>query len=69
MKYVIGKNVALIKEVNQQIASNKPLDNFFIDEIYRQFILGQSKFRDEIIDDVDDILSQSNKNANLQKNK
>ena len=67
-EYINGKNLELVKEINQQLSNNKPLDNFFIDEIYRQFILGQSKFRDDIIDDVDTILSQSNRH-NLQSSR
>jgi len=62
-EYIIGKNAPLLAAIKQQLASGKALDNFFIDEIYRQFILGQSKFRDDIIDDVDDVLTFAHKNA------
>ena len=42
--------------IEKHLASAKKLDNFFLEEIYRQYILGQSAFRGELIDDLDKVL-------------
>ena len=42
--------------LEKQLAHGKILDNFFLEEIYRQYILGQSAFRGELIDDLDEVL-------------
>jgi len=61
-EYITGKNQALYSAIKQQIASEKPLDNFFLEEVYREYVLGQSKFRDEIVTDLDDLITQVEKN-------
>jgi len=61
-EYVNQKNIPLNTAIENQLALGKGLDNFFIEENYHQFILGQSKFRNEIIDDIDDIVSHVEKN-------
>lgn len=68
-EYINDKNATLTALINQQLASEKPLDNFFIDEVYRQILLGSSQFRDEIITDIDGIIDQvkvSSKKSSLQ---
>lgn len=62
-EYVSKKNVPLITSIENQLESGKKLDVFFIEENYRQFILGQSKFRDEIITDLDDVVKNVQKNS------
>lgn len=59
-EYINDKNATLTAIINQKLASDKPLDNFFIDEVYRQILLGGDQFRDEIISDIDDIINQVN---------
>jgi len=61
-EYVNNKNVSLNAIIDNQVALGKALDNFFIEENYRQFILGQSKFRDEIVDELDDVVTHVEKN-------
>jgi len=56
-EYITKKNTALNAAIESQLSLGKKLDNFFIEENYRQFILGQSKFRDEIIDELDDVVT------------
>jgi len=67
-EYVNQKNTPLNTAIENQLALGKNLDNFFIEENYRQYILGQSKFRNEIIDDIDDIVSQVEKNSQKSTN-
>jgi diguanylate cyclase len=55
-EFISKKNKALNSAIENQLALGQKLDNFFIEEIYRQFVLNQSKFRDEIIDDIEDIV-------------
>ena len=62
-EYVNKKNVPLNTSIENQLESGKKLDDFFIEENYRQFILGQSKFRDEIITDLDDVVKNVQKNS------
>jgi len=62
-EYVNNKNTPLNTAIENQLALGKKLDTFFIEENYRQFILGQSKFRDEIIDDLDEVVTNVEKNS------
>jgi diguanylate cyclase len=62
-EYIKKKNVPLNAAIENQLGLGKKLDNFFIEENYRQFILGQSKFRDEIIDELDDVVTHVEKNS------
>ena len=61
-EYISKKNTALNAAIESQLSLGKKLDNFFIEENYRQFILGQSKFRDEIIDELDDVVTSVENN-------
>lgn len=61
--YIIGKNIQLNTAIEQHIISGKSLDNFFIEEVYRQFVLGQSKFRHDIVHDVEEILTNVQTNT------
>jgi diguanylate cyclase len=61
-EYITKKITALNAAIEFQLSLGKKLDNFFIEENYRQFILGQSKFRDEIIDELDDIVTDVENN-------
>jgi len=62
-EYVNNKNTLLITQIKQQISLGKNLDQFFIEELYQQYILGQSSFRDEIITDLDDLITDVQKNS------
>lgn len=57
-EFINNKNKRLIERIQQQLSSGKPLDNFFIDEVYRQVLIGESKFRDDIVTDIDKITEQ-----------
>lgn len=61
--YVDGKNAPLITAIKRQLTRHKRLDAFFIDEIYRQYILGQSKFRQEIVTDLNNIAADLSQNC------
>lgn len=56
-EYISGKNQALHATIKQQLASGNALDSFFMEEVYKQFVLGQSSLRDEMISDIDNLLS------------
>ncbi len=56
-EYISEKNTSLIAAIQHQISSGGKLDNFFIEEVYQQFVLGQSKFREDLISDLDGLLS------------
>ncbi len=62
-EYINKKNLPLNAAIENQLSLGKKLDNFFIEENYRQFILGQSKLRDEIIDDLDEVVTNVEKNS------
>lgn len=55
-EYIAGENKALNVAIKQQLTLRAKLDSFFIDDVYRDHVLGQSSFRDELITDLDDIL-------------
>ena len=56
-EYISEINTALIAAIKYQLSSGKKLDTFYIEEVYQQFVLGQSKFRDDLITDLDGLLS------------
>ncbi|WP_440876930.1 GGDEF domain-containing protein [Thalassotalea sp. PLHSN55] len=56
-EYTSNRNKPLNKSIDQYLSTGKELDSFTVEEFYRQHILGQSNFRDEIIDDVEEVLS------------
>ncbi len=62
-EYVEGKNKPLTQAVKQRLLEGKTLDNFSMEEFYKQFILGQSNFRDELIDDMADVVTQVDQSA------
>jgi len=62
-EYITKKNTALNAAIESQLSLGKKLDDFFIEENYRLFILGQSKFRDEIIDELEDVVSSVENNS------
>jgi diguanylate cyclase len=54
--------------IEKQLATGKKLDNFFLEEVYKQYVLGQSAFRAELIDDLDEVLidlQANNKKSSL----
>ena len=54
--YLNKTSKALNNAIEKQLATGKKLDSFFLEEVYRQFVLGQSAFNGELIDDLDEVL-------------
>lgn len=54
--YLNKSSKALNNAIEKQLATGKKLDSFFLEEVYRQFVLGQSAFNGELIDDLDEVL-------------
>ncbi|MFT5756010.1 MAG: diguanylate cyclase [Alteromonadaceae bacterium] len=70
-EYISEKNTSLIAAIHYQLSSGGKLDTFYIEEVYQQFVLGQSKFRDDLISDLDGLLSTaqySNKQSTTSVN-
>ncbi len=62
-EYVANKNAELRADIQRQLQTDKRLDDFFIEEIYKQYILGQNKFREEIITDLGNVLGHVENNC------
>jgi len=56
-EYIKNKKPILVATIKQQLQSKKALDGFFMEDIFKQFVLDQSKFRDEIISDLSTLLN------------
>ena len=54
--YLNKSSKALNNAIEEQLVTGKKLDNFFLEEVYRQFVLGQSALNGELIDDLDEVL-------------
>jgi len=54
--YISKSNKLLTLAIEQYLKLNKRFDDFFINEMYKQHILGESAFREDIITDLDDVL-------------
>ncbi|PCI59517.1 MAG: hypothetical protein COB35_11175 [Gammaproteobacteria bacterium] len=61
--FVSQNNKRLNLTIKQQLALNKPFDEFFLNEVFQQYVVGQSTFRDGIITDVDNVLNTVHHNA------
>lgn len=56
--FVSESNKALSTAIKFQLSTDKKLDNFYMETIYQKFILGQGKFRDEMLTDFSTLLSR-----------
>lgn len=61
--YLNKSSKALNSAIEKQLATGKKLDNFFLEEVYRQFVLGQSALNGELIDDLDEVLIELKDNS------
>jgi diguanylate cyclase len=57
-EYCKKKNPLLIANIKHLLLSGKKLDGFFMEQLYKDYLLEQSKFRDEIISDLSQLFSQ-----------
>lgn len=62
-EFIDGKNKQLISAIKQRLGEGGRLDNFSMEECYKHYILGQSQFRDEIVDDMESVVDQVNQNC------
>lgn len=58
--YISGSHDKLIRDINLFLKSQDTLDDFFIEEIYRQYILGKNLVRDDLVNDLDQVITQAN---------
>ena len=61
--YLNQNSKSLNNTIEKQLATGKKLDNFFLSEVYHQYILKQSGFRSELIDDLDEVLDDLHTNS------
>ena len=54
-EYISQQNQNLFSAIKQYLASGKAIDNFFMEEIYQEYILGHKIFREEILTDLDNL--------------
>lgn len=62
-EFVAETNKALSTAIKYQLSTGKKLDNFYIEAVYQQFILGQSKFRDDMLVEFDGLLTSVKTNT------
>ncbi|SET21458.1 GGDEF domain-containing protein [Thalassotalea agarivorans] len=55
-EYVSLHNADLIAAINQHIDAKKTIDSFFIEEVYREHLLGHNKVKHALLSDLDDLL-------------
>ncbi|WP_077339751.1 GGDEF domain-containing protein [Pseudocolwellia agarivorans] len=63
-EFVAQTNKALTAAIKYQLSTGKKLDNFYMEAVYQQFILGQSKFRDEMLSEFDGLINSVQTNVN-----
>ncbi|MGJ8693068.1 MAG: GGDEF domain-containing protein [Thalassotalea sp.] len=54
--YIIGSHHQLIKDIDAYIKLQENLDSFFLEELYRQHVLGQNQFRDDLVNDLEKVM-------------
>ena len=62
-EYCKNNNKLLTANIKHLLLSGKTLDGFFMEQLYKDFFLEQSKFRDEIITDLGQLFSQIKDNC------
>jgi len=62
-EYCKNKNPLLIANIKHLLLSGKGLDSFFMEQLYKDYLLEQSKFRDEIISDLSQLFTEIRKNC------
>ena len=62
-EYCKKKNPLLTASIKRMLLSGKPLDGFFMEQLYKDHLLEQSKFRVEIISDLSQLFSQIKSNC------
>lgn len=58
-EYYKKNNTCLIEFIEEELRLNDSLNNFFMENLYKEQLLEQSKFREEIVDDLSQLLSIS----------
>lgn len=62
-EYCKNSNSSLTASLKRVLLSEKPLDNFFMEQLYKDYLLKQSQFRVEIIADLSKLLTQTHSNS------
>jgi len=62
-EYCKKSDPLLIANIKHLLLSGKGLDNFFMEQLYKDYFLEQSKFRDEIISDISQLFSKIKENC------
>lgn len=62
-EYHSTANNSLNETINQQLKTVKQLDNFFMEQLYKDYVLEQSQFRHEIIADLSQLLNITHKKS------
>ncbi len=57
-EYCQNKKSKLIASIKRFLLSGRALDNFFMEQLYKEHLLEQSKFREEILSDLSSLLTQ-----------
>jgi len=58
-EYYKKNNTSLVEFIEQELKLNDSLSDFFMENLYKDQLLEQSKFREEIVDDLSQLLSLS----------
>lgn len=62
-EYCKNKNPILTASIKLSLLSGKNIDSFFMEQIYKDHLLEQSQFRDEIITDISQLFAQIHDNC------
>lgn len=71
INYAVGyeyhkqNNLSLSKSINEQLLVSSKLDSFFMESLYKNHVLEQSKFRYDIITDLHKLLCTTEKSSKL----
>lgn len=62
-EYCKNKKPILTASIKRLLLSGKTIDNFFMEQLYKEHLLEQSKFRDDIITDLSQLFTQIHENC------
>lgn len=64
-EYYKKSNLKLTAAIEQELAVNEILSGFFMENLYKEQVLEQSKFREEVITDLSTLLNETHENQTL----
>jgi len=62
-EYIVGKNTVLINAIKSHFNDHTKLDTYLAEQFYLEYVIDQQHLRDDIVEDMDDLLTNVQQNC------